>query len=59
MSASVVNRFVGAIDQGTSSTKFIIYNHSGQSVGLHQLEHRQIYPERGWVEHDPLEIWVS
>jgi glycerol kinase len=57
MSISAVNRFVGAIDQGTSSTKFVIYDHAGSCVGMHQLEHRQHYPQRGWVEHDPEEIW--
>lgn len=53
----MINRFVGAIDQGTSSTKFVIYNHNGHAVGLHALEHTQIYPQPGWVEHDPMEIW--
>lgn len=55
---SVINRFIGAIDQGTSSTKFIVYNHQGLPVGSHQLEHKQLIPEPGLVEHDPLEIWV-
>ncbi len=50
-------RFVGAIDQGTTSTRFMIFDHAGNVVGVHQLEHRQIYPRPGWVEHDPLEIW--
>lgn len=59
MTSSYINSYVGAIDQGTSSTKFIIYNHSGQQVGLHQLEHAQIYPQPGWVEHDPMEIWAN
>jgi len=56
---SVIDKYIGAIDQGTSSTKFVIYDHSGQAVALHQLEHKQIYPHPGWVEHDPMEIWVS
>ncbi len=50
-------RFVGAIDQGTTSTRFMIFDRAGNVVGMHQLEHRQIYPKPGWVEHDPLEIW--
>ena len=50
-------RYVGAVDQGTTSTRFIIFNSNGESVGSHQLEHHQIYPRPGWVEHDPAEIW--
>ncbi|MCB0136036.1 MAG: glycerol kinase, partial [Caldilineaceae bacterium] len=50
-------RFVAAIDQGTTSTRCMIFNHRGESVSVHQLEHRQIYPQAGWVEHDALEIW--
>ena len=49
--------FVGAIDQGTTSTRFMIFDHSGNEVGRHQLEHEQILPQAGWVEHDPIEIW--
>jgi glycerol kinase len=49
--------FVGAIDQGTTSTRFMIFDHSGNEVGRHQLEHEQILPQAGWVEHDPTEIW--
>lgn len=59
MSVSLINRFVGAIDQGTSSTKFVVYNHNGHAIGQHQLEHTQIYPQPGWVEHDPMEIWAN
>jgi glycerol kinase len=36
----------------------MIFNHSGEPVGIHQLEHEQIYPKPGWVEHDPMEIWA-
>ncbi len=50
-------KYVGAVDQGTTSTRFMIFDHSGQVVGVHQLEHEQIYPKPGWVEHDPMEIW--
>jgi glycerol kinase len=49
--------FVGAVDQGTTSTRFMIFNHDGGEVGRHQLEHEQILPRAGWVEHNPLEIW--
>lgn len=50
-------KYVAAIDQGTTSTRCMIFNHSGESVGSQQLEHEQIYPKPGWVEHDPMEIW--
>ncbi|MBU8824826.1 glycerol kinase GlpK [Mycolicibacterium goodii] len=49
--------FVGAIDQGTTSTRFMIFDHSGNEVARHQLEHEQILPRPGWVEHNPVEIW--
>ncbi len=49
--------YVGALDQGTTSNRFIIFDHDGQIVGIDQKEHRQIFPRPGWVEHDPLEIW--
>jgi glycerol kinase len=49
--------FVGAIDQGTTSTRFIVFDHGGNEVGRHQLEHEQIMPRPGWVEHNPVEIW--
>ena len=49
--------FIASIDQGTTSTRCILFNHSGQIVSSHQMEHEQIYPKPGWVEHDPLEIW--
>jgi glycerol kinase len=49
--------FVGAVDQGTTSTRFMIFDHDGNEVGRHQLEHEQILPQAGWVEHNPLEIW--
>ena len=54
-----MSKYVAAIDQGTTSTRCMIFNHSGEPVGLHQLEHEQIYPRPGWVEHDPLEIWAN
>ncbi len=51
-------KYAAAVDQGTTSTRFMIFNHSGQVVAVHQLEHEQIYPQAGWVEHDPMEIWA-
>ena len=51
-------KYVAAIDQGTTSTRCMIFNHAGEPVGAHQLEHEQIFPKPGWVEHDPLEIWA-
>ncbi|GAB4146761.1 MAG: glycerol kinase GlpK [Candidatus Promineifilaceae bacterium] len=51
-------KYVAAIDQGTTSTRCMIFNHSGEPVGVHQMEHEQIYPRPGWVEHNPLEIWA-
>ena len=49
--------YVGAVDQGTTSTRFMIFDHGGNEVAKHQLEHEQILPQAGWVEHNPLEIW--
>jgi len=49
--------YVGAIDQGTTSTRFIVFDRAGRIVSWAQREHRQIYPQPGWVEHDPEEIW--
>ncbi|NNG21153.1 glycerol kinase GlpK [Naumannella sp. ID2617S] len=50
-------KFVLAIDQGTTSTRAIVFDHDGSSVSTGQLEHRQLFPRAGWVEHDPEEIW--
>ena len=49
--------FVAAVDQGTTSTRCMIFDHDGAEVGRHQLEHEQILPKAGWVEHNPVEIW--
>ncbi|MGH3554991.1 MAG: FGGY family carbohydrate kinase, partial [Mycobacterium sp.] len=49
--------FIASIDQGTTSTRCMIFDHNGAEVGRHQLEHEQILPQAGWVEHDPVEIW--
>ncbi|OIW11978.1 hypothetical protein TanjilG_02185 [Lupinus angustifolius] len=51
--------FIGAIDQGTSSSRFIIYDDSAKPIGSHQVEFTQFYPQAGWVEHDPMEILES
>jgi glycerol kinase len=49
--------YIGAIDQGTTSTRFIVFDRSGRIISAAQREHAQIYPHPGWVEHDPEEIW--
>ncbi len=54
-----MDRYVGAVDQGTTSTRFIIFDHAGRIVGLDQKEHEQIFPKPGWVEHNPMEIWKN
>ncbi|MEI8132417.1 MAG: glycerol kinase GlpK [Leptolinea sp.] len=53
-----MTKYVAAIDQGTSSTRFIIFDRSGRIVAIDQKEHQQFYPQPGWVEHDPMEIWI-
>ena len=50
-------KYVAAIDQGTTSTRCMIFNKKGLPVCSDQMEHAQIYPHPGWVEHDPMEIW--
>lgn len=52
-----MSKYIGAIDQGTTSTRFIIFDHGGNIIAVHQKEHQQIYPKPGWVEHNALEIW--
>ena len=49
--------YVGAIDQGTTSTRFMVFDQDGNEIARHQLEHRQILSRPGWVEHSPFEIW--
>ena len=51
-----MKNYVGAIDQGTTSTRFMVFDQAGRVVALAQKEHEQIYPKPGWVEHDALEI---
>ncbi|MBV8932417.1 MAG: glycerol kinase, partial [Kutzneria sp.] len=52
-----MSSYVAAIDQGTTSTRCMIFDHSGRVVSVDQTEHEQIFPRAGWVEHDPEEIW--
>jgi len=52
-----MDSYIGAIDQGTTSSRFIVFDRSGRIVSTAQREHEQIYPKPGWVEHDPKEIW--
>lgn len=52
-----MSSYIGVIDQGTTSTRFIIFDRSGRIVSFAQKEHEQIFPKPGWVEHDPEEIW--
>src|SRR5215469_6506676 len=52
-----MSAYIGAIDQGTTSTRFIIFDRAGRIRSCAQKEHEQIYPQPGWVEHDPAEIW--
>ncbi|MUV58960.1 FGGY family carbohydrate kinase, partial [Halogeometricum sp. CBA1124] len=49
--------YIGAVDQGTTGTRFMVFDHGGQVVTNAYRKHEQIYPEPGWVEHDPEEIW--
>ena len=50
---------IAAVDQGTTSTRCLLFDHQGDILAMDQKEHRQIYPQPGWVEHDPLEIWTN
>lgn len=52
-----MTQYVVAIDQGTTSTRAIVFDHAGTIVSSGQIEHEQIFPHAGWVEHDPMEIW--
>jgi glycerol kinase len=52
-----MENYIGAIDQGTTSTRFMIFDRSGKIISTAQKEHAQIYPQPGWVEHDPAELW--
>jgi glycerol kinase len=54
-----MEKFIGAVDQGTTSTRFMVFDWNGRIVGAEQKEHRQIFSKPGWVEHDPIEIWKN
>jgi glycerol kinase len=54
-----MTRYVGAIDQGTTSTRFIVFDRGGNIITSAQKEHKQVFPKPGWVEHDPMEIWQN
>ncbi len=54
-----MTKYIGALDLGTTSNRFIIFDRQGQIVGMDQKEHEQIFPKPGWVEHDPMEIWKN
>ena len=54
-----MSKVIGALDLGTTSNRFILFDHQGKIVGVDQMEHEQIFPKPGWVEHDPMEIWEN
>ena len=54
-----MTRYIGAIDQGTTSTRFIVFDGAGKTIAVDQIEHAQIMPQPGWVEHDAAEIWIN
>jgi glycerol kinase len=56
---NIMTEYIGSIDQGTTGTRFMVFDHSGQVVTSAYEKHEQIYPEAGWVEHDPTEIWEN
>ena len=51
-------KYAAALDQGTTSSRAMVFNHDGTVAAVSQKEHEQIYPKPGWVEHDPKEIWA-
>src|SRR4030042_4216925 len=58
-SVNMTKKYILALDQGTTSSRAILYDHEGKVVKITQKEFTQIYPKAGWVEHDPMEIWGS
>ncbi|MCK4847586.1 MAG: glycerol kinase, partial [Candidatus Heimdallarchaeota archaeon] len=54
-----MEKYIGAIDQGTTGTRFMIFDHDSNLIGSHYQEHQQIFPQPGWVEHDPTIIWKN
>jgi glycerol kinase len=59
MACDVNDRYIAAIDQGTASSRCLLFDERGRIVSVGQKEHRQIFPKPGWVEHDPVEIWQN
>lgn len=55
----IMSKYVMALDQGTTSSRCIIFDHQGRVIAKAQKEFQQIFPKPGWVEHNPLEIWSS
>src|SRR3954464_12679051 len=55
----MAERYVLAVDQGTTSTRALVFDRGGRMVAVRQREHRQYFPRPGWVEHDPMEIWAN
>jgi glycerol kinase len=55
----MVIKYMAAVDQGTTSTRFALFTHDGRLAAMAQKEHRQHYPKPGWVEHDPMELWAN
>ncbi len=58
-SSDTVQKYIVALDQGTTSSRAIVFDHAQNIVAIGQKEFNQIYPEPGWVEHDPMEIWAT
>ena len=54
-----MSNYILSLDQGTTSSRAIVFNHNGEIIATAQKEFTQIYPNAGWVEHDPLEIWST
>ena len=54
-----MDTYIAALDQGTTSSRAILFNQNGEIAARAQYPFRQIYPQPGWVEHDPMEIWAS
>jgi glycerol kinase len=52
-----VSKYIASIDQGTTSTRCMIFDHDGKVVSVAQMEHEQIFPKAGWVEHNPAVVW--
>ena len=59
MADKAEKKYVAAIDQGTTSTRCMIFDHDGNVVAVGQMEHEQIFPKAGWVEHNPAEVWEN